>query len=483
MSKIMDEIGLKIWETSLIPTKIALEIEAKKDKKREQQIIKEKEQKKIKEAEEKQCQINENLRKLQEIEKARKLQEQKEDETKKFQELNDRKKRIESLAKIWATKPISSEDIVGFRKVTIVVDKYEELVLGILPTGIELKTEKKYMELIEVIDQKGYSRYLYDKDNKCSNLQKWYTLSRFIYTPDNIDEIVTALELIIPRFNDIKFYLNLAAPEVNLAYKNKKDFVVADRYELYKKEIKFIAVDELPRLKQRVFKKFFQTYEFWTKVNSAHIFEREPYEFWKKKYKEMDEAIEKEFNRREEIVKAKENEKIIQYGKEGEKKVEYALKWLPKEYAVVDKGEDGIQLQCLAISDEKQEIDHIVISSKGVFLIETKNYAGKIIIDANGNWIREKEDGKQRGIPNPVQQLGRHHLIVQEILGIEDVFDVICIANEGSVIEGIENCPIAIVKFDMLAFYIQQYENNSGNVYSLDDIEKIKEKIDNHRIK
>ena len=35
MSKIMDEIGLKIWETSLIPTKIALEIEAKKDKKRE----------------------------------------------------------------------------------------------------------------------------------------------------------------------------------------------------------------------------------------------------------------------------------------------------------------------------------------------------------------------------------------------------------------------------------------------------------------
>ena len=57
------------------------------------------------------------------------------------------------------------------------------------------------------------------------------------------------------------------------------------------------------------------------------------------------------------------------------------------------------------------------------------------------------------------------------------------LTNEGSVIEGVENCPIAIVKFDMLAFYIQQYENNSGNVYSLDDIEKMKEKIDNHRIK
>ena len=41
MSEIMYKIGEKIWEASLIPTKIALEIEAKKDKKREQQDRKE----------------------------------------------------------------------------------------------------------------------------------------------------------------------------------------------------------------------------------------------------------------------------------------------------------------------------------------------------------------------------------------------------------------------------------------------------------
>lgn len=476
MSKILDKIGYKIWEASFIPSQIALEIEAKKDNKREQKIIKEKEkkQKKIKEAEEKQRQVNENLRKLQEIEKARKLQEQKEEEIKKLQEQKDRKKRIESLAKIWATEPISSEDIVGFRKVTIVVDGYNE---------IWKKIRKKYMELIEVINQKGYSRYLYDKDNELRNLRKWYTFSMFDYTPDNIDEVVDALEIIIPRFADVEYYVDLEVPPVNPIYGDKKDFEVTYRYKLCKQEKNFIITDELPCLEQNVLKKFVQAYEFWTQVNSAHIFEREPYDFWNKKYKKIGNSLEKELNRRKEIVKAKENEKIIQYGKEGEKKVEYALKWLPKEYVVIDKGEDGIQVQCPSITNEKQEIDHIVISSKGVFLIETKNYAGKIIIDVNGNWIREKEDGKQRGIPNPVQQLGRHHLIVQEILGIEDVFDVICIANEGSVIEGVENCPIAIVKFDMLAFYIQQYENNSGNVYSLDDIEKMKGKIDNHRIK
>lgn len=41
MSEIMYKIGEKIWEASLIPTKIALEIEAKMDKKREQQDRKE----------------------------------------------------------------------------------------------------------------------------------------------------------------------------------------------------------------------------------------------------------------------------------------------------------------------------------------------------------------------------------------------------------------------------------------------------------
>lgn len=458
MSKIMDEIGLKIWETSLIPTKIALEIEAKKDKKREQQIIKEKEkeQKKIKEAEEKQRQTDEKLRKRQKEEEAKKLQEQK-----------DRKKRIESLDKVLATEPISSLNIVGFRKIKV-IDKYTP-----------------YMSLIEVVNPKGHVCWIYEDRDKYRKLNNWYDLSYFMYTPDKIHEIIDSLGLIIPRFEDVAHCINLSALEVSTGFEyiHKRVFNISDKYKLKDNSENLITLDEIVTLQQNAFKRFIQVHEFWTQVNSAHIFEREPYAFWKKKYKEMDEALEKELNRRAEIVKAKENEKIIQYGKEGEKKVEYALKWLPKEYAVIDRGEDGIQLQCLAVSNEKQEIDHIVISSKGVFLIETKNYAGKIIIDANGNWIREKEDGKQRGIPNPVQQLGRHHLIVQEILGIEDVFDVICIANEGSVIEGVENCPIAIVKFDMLAFYIQQYENNSGNVYSLDDIEKMKEKIDNHRIK
>lgn len=142
----------------------------------------------------------------------------------------------------------------------------------------------------------------------------------------------------------------------------------------------------------------------------------------------------------------------------GEQEVEYALKWLPSEYIVLEKRE-GITLQLQLYNDSiRQEIDHIVVGPSGVILIETKNYSGKITIDKNGNWRRETEKG-EIGEKNPLQQIERHHYITEKILG-EDVpiHDIICIANDSSIIEGTENSVVPIIKSDMLAHYIKKME-------------------------
>lgn len=176
------------------------------------------------------------------------------------------------------------------------------------------------------------------------------------------------------------------------------------------------------------------------------------------------------------------NQSILQASKQAEMSIEYALKWLPKEYQSIEKTEGGIVLKCPEVSDEKQEIDHIVLSEQGVFLIETKNYSGTIKIDEQGNWVRTKADGKIVGECNPVQQVERHHLLLEHILGITDIYDIICIANDKSIIEGAENSPIPVLKGDMLVHYMKDFENKSGKVYDSKDIEEWKNKINQCRI-
>lgn len=173
---------------------------------------------------------------------------------------------------------------------------------------------------------------------------------------------------------------------------------------------------------------------------------------------------------------------IVQAGIKGEKEVEYILNWLPEEFCVIERGDDGIFLKCAKVSDEIQEIDHIVLSPEGVFAIETKNYSGSIEIDKQGNWMRKKAKGDKIGIENPIGQVQRHHRIIENILGIKDIFDIICIANEKAIIYGAENSPIPVLKSDMLAYYITNYKNPRGKHYREEDIEYFKQQINVHRL-
>lgn len=171
------------------------------------------------------------------------------------------------------------------------------------------------------------------------------------------------------------------------------------------------------------------------------------------------------------------------FGEQGEQNVEYSLKWLPKEYRKIEKG-DGIYLCDTNVSDESQEIDHIVVGPNGVFLIETKYFKGNITIDSYGNWSRELDDGKTEGMINPIQQVDRHHTIVSSLLsGIvdeKDIHDIICLAYDKCRINGIENSTVPVVKSDLLNRHI--LETQSEKTYTTNDIENIISVIEQNRV-
>lgn len=190
---------------------------------------------------------------------------------------------------------------------------------------------------------------------------------------------------------------------------------------------------------------------------------------------------------------AKEACKIEKYlenrrkGLHGEKEVDYALKWLDKSYATVPKIADKkhrvntIALINPDFRNESQEYDHIVIGKQGVFVIETKDYSGKLIIDTYGNWIRMKADGTREGERNPLQQMDRHIKLLRSFLKNDiPIIGVICIAHRKTIIEGKEHCPIPLIKSDMLAGFIEDYPLNGGGL-SDDEIKECLSAIEDHR--
>ncbi len=191
-----------------------------------------------------------------------------------------------------------------------------------------------------------------------------------------------------------------------------------------------------------------------------------------------------------EAQKEKEKQTYLENKKNGtigEKEVEYALKWLDKDYLIVDKnsigkyGENTVMLNNPAFLDEPQEYDHIIIGKQGVFLIETKNYAGKLIVDSQGNWIRIRKDGAEEGERNPLQQIRRHEKLLKSILHQSvPIISVICMAHPKMIIEGSENCVIPIVKSDMLVEFIENY--TSDKEMTMEDMQECLSTINTYMV-
>lgn len=156
---------------------------------------------------------------------------------------------------------------------------------------------------------------------------------------------------------------------------------------------------------------------------------------------------------------------VNNWGRAGEDAVDYVLKWLPDMFSVIEKdcvgkySDNIILLENPAFCDEAQEFDHLVIGPQGVFNIETKNYAGKLAIDKAGNWLRMKKgETEWCAEENPAQQIFRHRVLLQSIVGYQiPIIDVICLSHPSIMIAGQENSRIPVIKKDLLADFIVNY--------------------------
>ena len=141
-----------------------------------------------------------------------------------------------------------------------------------------------------------------------------------------------------------------------------------------------------------------------------------------------------------------------QKGKRGEKRVFNILsKGLPDGFIVLND-------IYLPLSDgTTTQIDHIVVSQYGVFVVETKNYSGWIFANARDDeWTQVIYRRKSR-FQNPLRQNYRHICVLAECLGIsKDYFH--------SVVAFTENCtfktpmPDGVVYTVALADYIKSFD-------------------------
>lgn len=111
----------------------------------------------------------------------------------------------------------------------------------------------------------------------------------------------------------------------------------------------------------------------------------------------------------------------------GEYWVKKELKLLPKdEYIILN----NIMLN---LNNKTCQIDHIVISKYGIFVIETKQYNGYITGSKYDlKWIRHSKN-KKYYYTNPIRQNYGHVKFICQLLDIEEskVFNIVCIPSKG----------------------------------------------------
>jgi hypothetical protein len=99
-------------------------------------------------------------------------------------------------------------------------------------------------------------------------------------------------------------------------------------------------------------------------------------------------------------------------GFRGEQKVKRKLNWLPKDKYIV------LNDVTLRTAKGSTQIDHVVVSIYGIFVIETKNYTGWIFGTEHGEkWIKNMY-GNKYDFYNPLKQNYAHMKALEEKLDI-----------------------------------------------------------------
>lgn len=139
-------------------------------------------------------------------------------------------------------------------------------------------------------------------------------------------------------------------------------------------------------------------------------------------------------------------------GKIGEAIVSGRLrKNLPEnEYVVIDD-------VYLPIEGGTTQIDHLVVSKYGVFVVETKNYSGWIFADGKSKVWTQVSFKKKHTLQNPIRQNYLHVCTIADLLGVPKEILVGVVAFTGDC-EFKTPMPEGVVYSRRLAKYIREFD-------------------------
>ena len=208
---------------------------------------------------------------------------------------------------------------------------------------------------------------------------------------------------------------------------------------------------------------------YWSRIRNKRISEAigENYRRYKRKIKEEERNI---------ALNKKKMNKIIAIEKEHKAQ----LKGNAGEQAVIEYIENHFDDKNYLINDiyvcdgyRKTQIDHILVTPKGIFCIETKNYSGLYLYAGPKMWVYYK-NSQPHYIPSPQEQSQYHVEVLNAALGIRGLRNIplVIIANPYGRYEG-DSAFCRVIKLEQLKELVENYEE----IYSEKEVKNIADAI------
>lgn len=125
------------------------------------------------------------------------------------------------------------------------------------------------------------------------------------------------------------------------------------------------------------------------------------------------------------------------------------------------------------------ELDHVVVSPYGIFVLETKNYSGTVVGDENSkNWKHYDRSGKERSFYSPIKQNQGHIGTLKRAIKLGEHLFVPIVVFSGSA-ELKVNSETPVVELKNLSKTIKSYKKKN---FTQDEVKAIVKDIKSHNM-
>lgn len=150
-------------------------------------------------------------------------------------------------------------------------------------------------------------------------------------------------------------------------------------------------------------------------------------------------------------------------GQKGENEVNSVLSSLGKNYVLMKS-------ILLPTKSGSTELDHVLVSNYGIFVIETKNYSGSVYGDEDsGKWIHTDRKGNERKMYSPIKQNEGHIGTLKRAINLDEKYFIPIVVFAGSAKLQIKS-KSKVIKLDQLENTIKSY---NSQVFTKAEVKKI----------